>query len=206
MFKIIHKSFSAKIITLVLVNVVITSVIIGIVTMRSTEQFLTDRISDKFPSILLNAKGKVDLWYANKSLDLAVLSRARVLTARLEKFSNNSDPQSLKIIEKDMNDYFSYIKEKFTIYEDFALLDKKGNLMFSTSDSVSHYADFLRTLKEENADRAVISQAIRLPGSESINQWVSIPVRIKDKFDITVCARFNLHSIEHLLMDVNLCA
>ncbi len=84
MFRYIRKSFSAKIITLVIVNVVITSVVIGLVTMRSTETFLKEKISEQFPSILVNTKGKVDLWYYNTSIDIAVLARSPSLAKQIE--------------------------------------------------------------------------------------------------------------------------
>jgi diguanylate cyclase (GGDEF)-like protein len=205
-FRFIRKSFSAKIITLVVVNVIITSFIIGAVTMHSTESFLTEKISEKFPSILLNTKGKVDLWYANKSMDLAVLSRSRVLIRNLAKFFAQSDSTKQASAIAEIKDYFAYIREKFPIYEDFAVLDQKGNISFASSDSVVEYADILRTLKEENGDISVISQAIHLPGEESISQWVLIPVRLKPGLGATICARFELQSIEHLLSDVNLSA
>ena len=84
----IRKSFSAKIIALVVTNVAITSIVIGIVTMRSTEDFLTTKVSEKFPSVLRNTRAKIEVWYAKRALDVAIIARSDVFLHNLDKSSS----------------------------------------------------------------------------------------------------------------------
>jgi diguanylate cyclase (GGDEF)-like protein len=204
MFKYIRKSFSAKIVTLVVINVIITSLVIGFVTMRSTESFLTEKVSEKFPSILLNSKGKLDLWYYNTSLDLAVLVRSKALVNQLHLFFEESDSLAREQARDEITRYFAFVKEKMPVYRDFAILGPKNELMYCSSESVKDYEEFLAGVQEENGERAVISDAAAFPGESEIPQWFLIPVRLHDETAITICAKLYLQSIEHLLADIKL--
>lgn len=204
MFKFIRKSFSAKIITLVIVNVVITSFVIGFVTMRSTESFLTEKVSEKFPSILLNTKGKLNLWYHNTSIDLGVLVRSKVLVRDLRRYYEADDSLAHASYEPEIRRYFRFVQERMPVFKDFVILDSDNEPIYCHTQDAREYVDFLAGVHEENGDRAVISDIPIVNRESEIPQWFLIPVQISDNTNVTVCSKFYLQSIEHLLADIKL--
>jgi diguanylate cyclase (GGDEF)-like protein len=203
-FRYIRKSFSAKIITLVVINVVTTSLVIGLVTMRSTESFLREKISEKFPSILVNTKGKIDLWYHNSSMDMAVLARSPALTKQIKFFLEADDSVSLKTARNAMTTYFEFIRERLPVFKEFAVLGKGNELVYWSSENVREYEEYLIGQREENGTALAISDARVFPGETEIPQWFLVPVAVNDSLTVTVCAQCYLESIEHLLVDINL--
>ncbi|NIM19850.1 MAG: diguanylate cyclase [Candidatus Latescibacteria bacterium] len=198
----IGKSFSAKIITLVVVNVVVTSIVIGFVTMRNTESFLTSKISEKFPSILVNTRGKVDLWYAKRSLDIAILSGSTAFSENLQKRLKSLSEADKQKATVEIGKYFSYVKEKFLVYEELAVLDEDGEIIAKTSDDILEDADLLQSLMQEEEGRTVASQAVLSPDRSKIHQWLLVPIQIADEFHATICARLALVELTKLLSEV----
>ncbi len=200
----VRKNFSVKIITLVVANVFITSLVIGYVTMRSTERFLTSKISEKFPSVLLNSKGKVELWYAKRALDLAILSRSEAFLEMLDgQLAIDEEAEKNRTI-MEIKKYFFYVKEQFPVYEELAVLDSNGDLIASTSDGISRDAGLLKSLSEENIGEKVLSEAIILPDRSKIYQWLLVPIHVSDDLLATICARLALEELSALLSEVTL--
>ncbi|MBI4719729.1 MAG: hypothetical protein HY770_00535, partial [Chitinivibrionia bacterium] len=171
MFRYIRKSFSAKIITLVVVNVIITSLVIGLVTMRSTETFLKEKISEKFPSILVNTKGKVDLWYYNTSIDFGVLARSPSFARQIENFIQSTDSLSRQNARDAITAYTDFVRARLPVFKEFAILGSGDELVYCSSDNAAKYEEYLRVVREESGIRAAVSDAQILPGETEISQW-----------------------------------
>jgi diguanylate cyclase (GGDEF)-like protein len=200
----ISKSFSAKIITLVVTNVVITSIVIGIVTMRSTEDFLTTKVSEKFPSVLRNTRAKIEVWYAKRSLDLAIIAQSDVFLNCLDKCIPDENEADLVPSKNEIAGYFHYVKEQFPVYEELAVVDRGGNLVVGTSDEVNQEASLLKSLAEENVGETVLSEAILASNGVDIYQWLLVPIEDAKQHKGTVCARLDLSRLNALLMEVPL--
>jgi diguanylate cyclase (GGDEF)-like protein len=200
----IRKSFSAKIITLVVLNVVVTSAIIGFVTMKSTENFLTERISEKLPSILLNSKGKIELWYTKRAMDITVLSKSFTFLEKLnERLASTTDTERNQA-ENEISKYFHYVKEQFPFYEELAVLSPQGELLVSTSVISAMEVDMIKNLREENEGRKALSKACLTPDGSSLFQWLLVPIQVAKNTQATICARLALKELTYLLDEVSL--
>jgi diguanylate cyclase (GGDEF)-like protein len=200
----IRKSFSAKIIILVITNVFVTSMVIGIVTMRSTEDFLTTKVSEKFPSVLRNTRAKIEIWYAKRSLDVAIIARSDVFLHSLDMCLQDENDQDLGSAKNEIAGYFHYVKEQFPVYEELAVVDRRGNLIVGTSDDVLEEASLLKSLAQENVGETVLSEAILNSGSNEIYQWLLVPIDATEELKGAVCARLELKKLEKLLAEVPL--
>jgi len=200
----IRKSFSAKIIILVTANVFITSMVIGIVTMRSTEHFLTTKVSEKFPSVLRNTRAKIEVWYAKRSLDIAIIGKSDMFLDNLGRCLAAKDGQEDYPAKYEIAGYFRYVGEEFPVYEELALVDRAGDLIVGTSDEVWEEESLLKSLAEENVGETVLSEAILAEGGNDIYQWLLVPIEVDDRLRATLCARLDLNSLEDLLNEVPL--
>ncbi len=200
----IRKSFSAKIITLVVLNVVVTSIVIGFVTMKSTEDFLSERISEKFPSILLNSKGKIELWYAKRAMDITVLSQSYAFLEMLNESMDSATDEDRARATAEILKYFHYVKEQFPVYEELVVLDRQGELLISTSEINVMEVDLIQTLRDENEGLQALSEAILSPDRSSIHQWLLVPVQVSQDTQTTICTRLALEELTTLLAEVNL--
>ena len=132
----LRQSFSAKIIALVITSVIVTSVVVGFVTTRSTKLFLVEKTSEKFPSIIAANKSKVSLWYDHQIRDLERLCQAQVFLDNLERHLVTPDslpPDSAALSE--LSKYVSIVHERFPVFEELLVLDVEGNMVTSTSQS-----------------------------------------------------------------------
>lgn len=200
----IRKSFSAKIIALVVTNVVVTSLVIGIVTMRSTEDFLTMKVSEKFPSVLRNTRSKIEVWYARRSLDVAIIAKSDLFLQNLERCLEDEKRGKQSSGKGEIIGYLQYVKEQFPVYTELAAVDSEGNLVVSTSEAVRKEASILKTLAEENVGETVLSEAILGSGSSEMYQWLLVPIESAGRFIATMCARLDLSRLEMLLCEVPL--
>ncbi len=200
----IRKSFSAKIIALVVTNVVVTSLVIGIVTMRSTEDFLTTKVSEKFPSVLRNTRAKIEVWYARRSLDVAIIAKSDLFLQSLERCLEDEKKGKQSSGKGEIIGYLQYVKEQFPVYEELAVTDSEGNLVVSTSDGVRKEASILKALAEENVGETVLSEAILGSGGSDMYQWLLVPIESSGHFIATICAQLDLGKLEMLLCEVPL--
>ncbi len=200
----IGRSFSAKIIMLVITNIVVTSLVIGFATMHSTENFLASKMSERFPSILSNTKGKVELWYSRKYLDLSVLSRSQTFLDNLEGYFSSLESGVKAQLRSEINRYFMYVKERFPVYEEFAILDGKGEIIAATSQNAYPDAELLKSLREEHQAQMALSEAIVLEDRSQLCQWLLVPIEISGEPRATICGRIGLITLEDLLSDVSL--
>jgi diguanylate cyclase (GGDEF)-like protein len=200
----IRKSFSAKIIVLVVTNVVVTSLVIGIVTMRSTEDFLTGKVSEKFPSVLRNTRAKIEVWYAKRSLDLSIIAQSDLFMDNLDRRLAAEDDREAHRTQEEIAGYFRYVKEQFPVYEELAVVDRRGNLLVGTSEEVELEATLLKSLAEENAGETVVSEAILSSTGVEMYQWLLVPIEADERLKGAVCARLDLRKLEALLNEVPL--
>lgn len=206
----IRESFSAKIIALVSASVLVTSVVVGLVTIRSTQRFLTEKTSEKFPSVLSTSKSKIKLFYQSQHNDLVKLSQQTVFKENLEAFLSGV---AVSVFDStaaaELTKYLAIVHKKFPVYDDLILLTTDGTVVAATGsdpaldmDRIANLTDIFR----ESGRVSCVSPAIRRPDGSSVRQSLIVPVRDGDSGStgVVMVATIDLVQFSVILNDVPL--
>ena len=202
----VRESFSAKIIALVAISVILTSFVVGLATTRSTGKFLTDRMKDRFPSTLTTTTTRLRLWSEREWTDAVEVARLTALRHHLDELAaSNSDAR-----RKELRDALSgTLKATLPIYpefEDLLLMDGSGRLIASASGAVSgpEVEDAWIALGElglkEGCSRPV-------QDDHGFHQWVFVMASDAQTDEMRqpwLAARINLILLDVVLSDVKL--
>jgi len=172
----LRESFSAKIIALVVASVAVTSVVVGIVTMRSTQRFLADKTCEKFPAILSASKSKVRILLQREVQDLERLSQSSVFLANLERyFASGGARKADSSVQDELHKYLRIVQIRFPIYDEILVLAPGREAIAFTSAEAAAAADSVvrTTLDEDESSR--FCPAIVLPDRSGAYQWLFVP-------------------------------
>jgi diguanylate cyclase (GGDEF)-like protein len=204
----LRESFSAKIIALVSASVLVTSVVVGLVTIRSTKRFLTEKTSEKFPSVLSTSRSKVKIFYERQFMAISQLSQSRVFTENLEAYLYGSSVSVTDTAAVDeLDKYLAIIHNKFPIFEELVVITTKGNIVVGTIDVAGETdADSVLSEFDESVGTARMSQAIVLPEESKVVQWLIVPVYEgeSERPEVLMLAKINLSEFSVLLEEVHL--
>jgi diguanylate cyclase (GGDEF)-like protein len=203
----IRESFSAKIIALVTASVFVSSIVVGIVTIRSTERFLSEKTAEKFPSILNTSKSKIKIFYERQFNDLVRLSQSKVFMDNLQLHLERSGSASTPIdstVDVELYKYLAIVHTKFPVYERIMVLTESGAVVTGTSEGMIEDADLVVSLIREEGDQARISPAELAGEGEAVHQWLFVPIREWERENVLMAARVNLRVLGSLLEEFRL--
>ncbi len=162
------QSLPARIITSVFAAALVTSLCVTWISTRSIESFLLAKIDQKFPAILWGAGERLDLWYAQRELDLATFARSHTMVDSLR-----GKAASTKSARRELSSYLSYVLELFPQYGALFVLDPSGRLVIGVGDTLD--------LTDERLSQLANVQAPRVgdlrPRDEGRVQIVSAPIQ-----------------------------
>ena len=207
--KLLHplrESFSAKIIALVSASVVVTSIVVGLVTIRSTKQFLTDKTSEKFPSVLNNSQAKVKMFYETQFNDIMRLSQSKVFTENLKAYllASSASVQDTAAVG-ELNKYLAIVHGRFPNYEELIVLTTDGNIAAATADSLeSEASDVLSTFRE-SGETARMTRAIVAPDKSKVIQWLIVPLNegLSETTQVLMLAKIDLADLSATLNEID---
>jgi diguanylate cyclase (GGDEF)-like protein len=204
-FNKVRKSFSAKIILLVALSVIVTSFVVGLATTHSTGQFLTERMKDRFPSTLTITSTRLRLWHDRQMRELARLGTSRTLQESLARIAGVADPKASARYRADAGQYLKLVHPSYTVFEDLLVLDASGSLIASAAGaSAADAAEAWSQLDELGLEPGVSPP---MPGAHGYHQWFFVPAadstRLSEKHPWMV-ARVNLATMSDILGEVKL--
>jgi len=203
----LRESFSAKIIALVSASVLVTSVVVGLVTIRSTKSFLTAKTTEKFPSVLNTSKSKVKIFYERQFNDLVRLAQSKVFTENLDIHMNGgANAPSDSAGAGELNKYLEIVHDKFPIYEDILVITADGDIVATTSNDLADDIKNVMNIYWEDEGFVRVSPAEIAPDASRVTQWLFVPVRESDGDDdiVLMIARIDLQRLTDRLSDVRL--
>jgi diguanylate cyclase (GGDEF)-like protein len=209
--KLVHpvrESFSAKIIALVSASVLVTSIVVGLVTIRSTKRFLTQKTSEKFPSVLNTSQSKVKIFYERQFNSIRQLSLSRAFTENLDEYLHgNSVAGGDTAAAVQLEKYLSIVHNKFPIYEELIVVTTDGEKVVGTidPDDMAESEDVV-DLFEESFGVARMSKAMLVDGDTRVVQWLILPVQQSDEgpVEVLMLAKIDLCQISDLLDEIQL--
>jgi hypothetical protein len=194
--KRVRESFSAKIIMLVASSVILTSFVVGLTTTRSTGKFLTDRMKDRFPSMLTTTTTRLRLWSdhrRNDAEEISKFSALRLTLSHLEAATQEADKRALRV---DLGRQLHSVMAIYPEFEDILLLDSAGTLIASGRDKFSEGADDAWVELGQMGFDAGVSSPVQ--DSHGFHQWVfaAAPDASQDQSQSSwIAARVNLAAL-----------
>jgi diguanylate cyclase (GGDEF)-like protein len=202
----VRESFSAKIIALVSASVIVSSSVVGIVSMRSTQEFLQEKTSEKFPSILNTSRSKVKIFYERQFNDLVRLSQAKTFTHNLELLIDQiatGTPDSTVIGE--LNKYLAIVHRKFPVYDELIIATRLGTVITATNENVISEIDSMSDIFDEIHDDAWLSPPSMEKNRSAVYQWLFIPVGVEGEAgNAFMIAKIDLSVIGNIFNDVRM--
>jgi diguanylate cyclase (GGDEF)-like protein len=125
-------SLPSRIVVSVFAAALITSLVVSFVATRSLETFLREKIDEKFPSLLNATRQRIELYYAQRQLDVETFARSAVVTASCSRLSGPQAGAS----RTELETYLSYVLERFPQYEALFVLDPAGRTLLWVGDQV----------------------------------------------------------------------
>jgi len=195
--EIVFTNFQAKLIALVVASVLVPSAVMFFATLRSTEQFQTGHIRDKFSGVLKVTRKEINRWHKDLIHDTERLVGSRGLLGPLERYYTSTDRNDRKRERVEMEKYFAIVNEKFPGYDQFVILDPRGSVIASShevSKDDMAVLDSLRAVSEK--ERYISSES--LSDDNLFYRWVLVPVET-GSWKATVVARVNLAGLTEAL-------
>jgi len=197
-----HRSFSAKITGLMVISVIVTSVVVGLATTRSTASFLSEKTSEKFPSILISTQSRVRVWYDRHIHELERLAKSAVFQKNLDLYvsarnSESDDPAS----RQELHKYLRLVLDKFPAYNEIVALSAEGDVITSAAGSESE-EDF-KTHIQESASAPYVSDPVASEDRLSLTHWILVPLDRDRKVYAWIAARVDMREIGEALLGVS---
>jgi len=115
------RSLPSRIIIAVFAATLVTSLVVTWTSTRSIESFLRAKIDQKFPAVLRRTSERLDLWYAQRELDLATFAHSATVADGLARLGRDDVR-----VREELAKYLSYVLQRFPQYESLFLLDETG--------------------------------------------------------------------------------
>jgi diguanylate cyclase (GGDEF)-like protein len=203
----LRESFSGKIIALVSASVVVTSFVVGLVTIRSTKRFLTDKTSEKFPSVLNTSQSKIKIFYESQFTEIVGLTQSKVFSKNVEEYLGQSSAlEEESAAVRELNKYLTIVHSKFPIYDQLIVSTIGGAVVGATADSLEADAKDVLDVFHESVETARMSPAIALPDRTGVIQWLIVPVReeVSASPKVLMLAKIDLAHLGAILNEVDL--
>jgi diguanylate cyclase (GGDEF)-like protein len=205
LIKKLRESFSAKVIALVMISVLLTSFVVGLVTTNTTSNFLIDRAREKFPSTLTGTYSKIRFWYSRHARDLGELCQSTVFRENLERYDVLARTGKPTMAERgEMAKYLGLVHQKFPIYEDILLVDDTGALIVGTPDVGAAELPIVAQFVHEAAGNASFTRTHYDADGAEVKQWMLLPILQPGMDRVWLAACINLRSLRDLLNDASI--
>ncbi len=117
------ESLHARLLLAAVAATLASSLAVTWISTRSTESFLREEIDRKFPEILETASERLDLWYAQRQLDLDTFAKSRTLVRLFAGATESGIPGSQLA---EASSYLAYVLERFPQFQALFALDLSG--------------------------------------------------------------------------------
>jgi diguanylate cyclase (GGDEF)-like protein len=121
------QSLPSRIVLSVFGAALATSLTVALVSTSSIEAFLRAEIDQKFPAVLRSASERLDLWYAQRRLDIETFARSATVIDNASRLGPESSPAARARALGELEQYLEYVLERFPQFEALFLLDDEGH-------------------------------------------------------------------------------
>jgi diguanylate cyclase (GGDEF)-like protein len=126
------RSLASRIVALVTTATLLTALVVSWVSTGSIRGVLRERIEQRFPALLQSAAERVEIWYAQRELDIDTFARSPALAAGLTALARGGEARGRA--QQDMSTYLSYLLERFPQYSGLLISDREGGPVASVGE------------------------------------------------------------------------
>jgi diguanylate cyclase (GGDEF)-like protein len=115
------ESLPSRIIVSVYAAALLTSLLVTGIATKSTESFLRGKIDERFPELLARTGERLDVWYAQRELDIGTFARSEIVVERV-----GDAAASDTVVGEEAQRYLTYVRDSFPQYASLFALDAQG--------------------------------------------------------------------------------
>jgi len=183
------QSLAARIGFFVFGATLISALAMAVTTAHSLRGFLRSKIEEKLPSVASQVHDRLDLWFAQRTLDVQVFARSAILVDGLARSAHKRlTAEERQVIEK----YLGYVLAGSPQYASLFALDPEGGTLFEVGPPVELDPELRRSLAA--VEDTAVSQIVQIAGSRA--QIISSVVRARD--DRVLATLHAVLGVEHL--------
>ncbi len=138
------RSLPAKLVSSVFLTALVASLAVAWLSAQSIQSFLHDKIDRRLPSILQGADERLSSWYSQLELDLRTFAASATIRQNLDALRTRGPGG-------EVEQYLSYVLERFPQYRSLILLGSGGEPLFRVGDELN-LTDELRARLTEAAE------------------------------------------------------
>jgi diguanylate cyclase (GGDEF)-like protein len=169
----VFQSLAARIGFFVFGATLMSALAVALTSAHALRGFLQAKIEEKLPSVAAQVHDRLDLWFAQRTLDVQVFARSAILVDGLAGHARaHLPPEDRQVIEK----YLNYVLAGSHQYECLFALDPQGRMLFAVGRPVELEPALQQTLA--GVEDTAVSQIVVI-GSHRV-QIVSSAVRARD--------------------------
>ena len=140
----------------------------------AVREFLRSQTENRIPEAAVRARDLLDLWYAQRTLDIEVFSHSEIVVGGLARIAlGNAASRSAERAE--IEQYLGYVRDGLPVYSSIFALDSRGEKIASIGGAVT--VDAAAAQRLATVDKPTISGVLVSPDGERI-QVVSAPVKV----------------------------
>ncbi|HTF35350.1 MAG TPA: diguanylate cyclase [Myxococcota bacterium] len=167
------QSLAARIGFFVFGATLISALAVASTSAHALRGFLRTKIEEKLPSVASQVHDRLDLWFAQRTLDVQVFARSAILVDGLGRHAHEGlTAEDRQVIEK----YLGYVLAGSQQYGSLFALDPEGRTLFAVGRPVELTPDLRRSLAA--VEDSAVSQVVRIAGNRV--QIVSSVVRARN--------------------------
>ncbi len=140
----------------------------------AVRQFLRSQTEDRIPEAAMRARDRLDLWYAQRVLDIEIFSHSDIVVGGLARVARGQ-AAARAVDRAEMEQYLGYVRDGLPVYSAIFVLDSQGRQIASIGGEGTVDSKAARRLAK--VDEPTLSSALVAPNGESI-QVVSAPVTL----------------------------
>ena len=169
----VFQSLAARIGFFVFGATLMSALAVALTSAHALRGFLQAKIEEKLPSVAAQVHDRLDLWFAQRTLDVQVFARSAILVDGLAGHARaRLAPEDRQVIEK----YLNYVLAGSQQYESLFALDPAGHTLFAVGRPIDLEATLQHSLA--GVEDTAVSQVVVI-GSHRV-QIVSSAVRARD--------------------------
>jgi diguanylate cyclase (GGDEF)-like protein len=140
----------------------------------AVREFLRSRAEDGIPEAATRARDRLELWYAQRALDVEIFAHSKIVVGGLARVSGGS-AAARAAARAEVEQYLGYVRDGLPVYSGIFALDGRGTRIVSIGSGA--VLDPALALRFSRVEKASISGALIAGGGEGI-QLVSAPVAL----------------------------
>jgi diguanylate cyclase (GGDEF)-like protein len=162
------RSLTSRLIVSVFSAALISSLVVTWTSTRSTESFLRSNIEEQFPELLHTARQRLELWYAQRELDIATFAASDTVAELVSR------PSERTRVAADR--YLGYVLDAFPQYTALFVRREDGSVVLWSGEEIELGNRVLERLAQEKRTGTLALSA----ADGTLYQIVSAPVETAD--------------------------